>query len=229
MAQSGHRPSLERGQAPLECVDTLLGASHAVDLGEHGGLPGVQRILANVGSRKRENGRVLGIGKTEPAVLVAEHPQRVAEPGVSHERALCDPTFELVVANHERVEVLLEHAVSLRLVRQHLVQRRPLRIPGPASPVPDRLPLKLRHRTQREMQHLEGMPGAKRRSQAAPLSIVVPRLDDDVRIRTVGDLLVSVKDRLLGPRMCGRTQAHRHALRRRFRSAAAGSGASILV
>ena len=62
------------------------------------------------------------------------------------------------------------------------------------------------------MQHLERMPGAERLESGAS-RVVVPRLDLDLGVRTVSDLLVGVEDRRLVARISGRRKANGHALR----------------
>ncbi len=96
-----------------------------------------------------------------------------------------------------------------------------------AEPAAARLALELGDRAEREVEDLEGMPGTQRH-EPRRLGVVVPRLDLDVRVRPVGDLLMGVVDRLLGAGMrrdarAGRSSARRRTRRRR---GGAGSGAS---
>ena len=96
-----------------------------------------------------------------------------------------------------------------------------------AQPAAARLALELSDRAEREVQDLERVPGAEGQEPGC-LGVVVPRLDLDLGVRTVSDLLVGVEDRLLVAGVCRRREADGHALREEGlrRRGGAGSGAS---
>ena len=99
---------------------------------------------------------------------------------------------------------------------------------GLRSQLPSRLPLELRDRAKREVQDLDWMPATQKTRGRVAWALWLPRSISTSARPTMSDLLVSVEDRLLVARMCGRSRAGPSCARRRSRRrpGAGGSGAS---
>ena len=80
-----------------------------------------------------------------------------------------------------------------------------------SQPAATSFALELPNRAEREVEHLDRVPGTDR-LQAPTDRVVVPRLDGDLGIAAVGDLLVGVEDRLFVTGEGGHSQANGHAL-----------------
>ena len=151
-------------------------------------------------------------GQDEAPVLVAQRTQHVANTGVDRERAVREPAGERLVVDRVPVVEGTDPAVTLRLCEQDLVQGRLVPWVGVAEPpAVAALALDLGDRPEREVQNLEGMPGAQGK-EARRLGVVVPGFDLDCGMCAVRDLLVGVEDRLLRARVGGHGETHGHPL-----------------
>ena len=160
-------------RASLERAHALLGADDAVDLDEDGRLGGVLRVLDRGRPGEREPRPVAG--QDEAPVLVAQRTQHVANTGVDRERPVREPAGERLVVDRMPVVEGTDPAVALRLVEQDLVHGRLVPWVGLRSHPPCAFALDLGDRPEREVQNLEGMPGAQGK-EARRLGVVVPAL-----------------------------------------------------
>ena len=109
--------------ALLERLDPLLGAHDAVDLGEYGRLAREGGVVARAGLRERQTQGV--VREHEATILPGgrrERAQRVPQPRVDRERAVLETAPELVAAEDEGLEVLVDPSVSRRRIRQLLYE-----------------------------------------------------------------------------------------------------------
>ena len=152
---AGRAVLLERGEPLLERVDALLGSDDAVDLDEDGCLPRVERVLASVRPRKRQS--TLRIGKAKRVVRCSQRPERIPQARVERQAPVLHSSLQrLVVHDEGRVE-LVQATRAKRLVEEQLVQSR--LVSGVSEPAAVALALELADGAEREVEHLDRVPG----------------------------------------------------------------------
>ena len=219
-------PSLEAQRAVVRARRRAHRAHDPVDLLEQRRLGGEGGVLGGRPAAETPARRPPPGGANRP---VGRDGARGAHPG-----AACRPRVSRPPGRCSSVASSTANDVKKSAVRRSRTPRRPAASdgawaskPGAAEPAAARLALELRDRAEREVQHLDRMPGAER-LEPRRVGVVVPALDLHLGMRAMRDLLVGVEDRLLVAGVGRRRRAERSCARRRTRRrpGAAGSGAS---